>query len=194
MAARRMTVTSRSVELLEVAAAGLMLADQRGQLRVVAFSAESARLGEVVELQNSEGPCLDCVRNGTAVSTADLAADHDRWPLFVPEALAAGFRSVTAVPLRLREQTIGGLNMFSDTATMLRQEDRELAQALAAALPLRRTVPPARGSTVHDETRAWAARSASSGDPSRTENRERPRRNRTGAAPTTRPRFQFRVE
>jgi len=120
-----------SVSLLDVSAAGLLLDDQRGHLALVASSSEETRLLEIFQLQSNEGPCLDCVRNGTAVSTADLAADHDRWPLFVPEALAAGFRSVTAVPLRLREQTIGGLNMFRDTATMLRQEDRELAQALA---------------------------------------------------------------
>jgi GAF domain-containing protein len=120
-----------SVSLLDVSAAGLLLDDQQGHLALVASSSEETRLLEIFQLQSNEGPCLDCVRNGTAVSTADLAADHDRWPLFVPEALAAGFRSVTAVPLRLREQTIGGLNMFSDTATLLRQEDRELAQALA---------------------------------------------------------------
>jgi GAF domain-containing protein len=120
-----------SVSLLDVTAAGLLLDDQRGNLALIASSSEGTRLLEIFQLQSNEGPCLDCVRSGAVVTSADLEADRDRWPLFVPEALAAGFRSVTAVPLRLREQTIGGLNMFSDIATLLADDDRELAQALA---------------------------------------------------------------
>jgi GAF domain-containing protein len=124
-------LVAASVSLLDVSAAGLLLDDQRGHLALVASSSEGTRLLEIFQLQSNEGPCLDCVRTGALVTSADLEADRDRWPLFVPEALAAGFRSVTAVPLRLREQTIGGLNMFSDTATLLADEDRDLAQALA---------------------------------------------------------------
>jgi len=120
-----------SVSLLGVTAAGLLLDDQKGHLALVASSSEGTRLLEIFQLQNNEGPCLDCVRTGTAVTSADLEVDRERWPVFVPEALAAGFRSVTAVPLRLRDEIIGGLNMFSDTATLLGNDDRDLAQALA---------------------------------------------------------------
>jgi len=120
-----------SITLLGVTAAGLLLDDQTGRLALVASSSEESRLLEIFQLQNNEGPCLDCVRTRAAVTSADLETDRDRWPIFVPEALAAGFRSVTAVPLRLRDETIGGLNMFSDTATLMAAEDRDLAQALA---------------------------------------------------------------
>jgi GAF domain-containing protein len=119
------------VRLLEVAAAGLLLDDQKGHLALVASSSEETRLLEIFQLQNNQGPCLDCVRTRSIVSSADLATDVSRWPMFVPEALAAGFRSVTAVPLRLRDVTIGGLNMFSDIAGPLADADRRLAQALA---------------------------------------------------------------
>jgi len=119
------------VSVLGVTAAGLLLDDQKGNLALVASSSEETRLLEIFQLQNNEGPCLDCVRSGAAVASDDLEADRDRWPTFVPEALAAGFRSVSAVPLRLRDETIGGLNMFSDAASALAGEDRELAQALA---------------------------------------------------------------
>lgn len=119
------------VRLLRVTAAGLLLDDQRGSLSLVASSSEETRLLEIFQLQTNQGPCMDCVRTGTTVASEDLAADLERWPVFVPEALAAGFQSVTAVPLRLRDETIGGLNMFSDTPRLLAEEDRRLAQALA---------------------------------------------------------------
>ena len=119
------------VNLLGVAAAGLLLDDQKGNLAVVASSSEESRLLEVFQLQNDEGPCLDCVRSGVSVSYADLRTEIVRWPLFVPAALAAGFLSVTAVPLRLRDQTIGGLNLFDAAAEAVSPDDRRMAQALA---------------------------------------------------------------
>lgn len=119
------------VSLLGVTAAGLLLDDQKGNLAVVASSSEETRLLEVYQLQSNEGPCLDCVRTGRAVTSADLAADAARWPLFVPAALAAGFRSVIALPLRLRESRIGGLHLFSRDPGMLSEDDQRLAQALA---------------------------------------------------------------
>jgi GAF domain-containing protein len=120
-----------AVRLLDVTAAGLLLDDQQGHLALVASSSEETRLLEIFQLQNDEGPCLDCVRRRTVVSSHDLAADISRWPVFVPEALNAGFRAVTAVPLRLRDEVIGGLNMFIDTARRLGERDVQVAQALA---------------------------------------------------------------
>ena len=120
-----------SIELLGVAAAGLLLKDHRGNLAVIASSSEEMRLLEIFQLQNDEGPCLDCVRLATSVSSGDLAEDAARWPTFVPAALEAGFRSVVAVPLRLRDMTIGGLNLFSDLPQELSPDGQRLAQAMA---------------------------------------------------------------
>jgi GAF domain-containing protein len=119
------------VRLFGVSAVGLLLDDQRGNLAVVASSSEETRLLEIFQLQSDQGPCLDCIRSGTAVTSGDLAADSERWPTFVPAALAAGMRSVAAVPMRLRDQTIGGLNMFDARAQPVVPGDRRLAQALA---------------------------------------------------------------
>jgi len=124
-------LTERSVELLEVAAAGLMLADQRGQLRVVAFSAESARLVEVFELQNSEGPCLDCFHTGKQVVNLDRRQVRARWPRFAAEAAKLGFRSAHALPMRLREQVIGAVNLFAVTDAPLSPDDVAVGQAMA---------------------------------------------------------------
>lgn len=119
------------VRLLGVTAAGLLLNDHQGRLAVVASSSEETRLLEIFQLQNDQGPCLDCVRTGAAVISGDLDADRARWPLFASFAIEAGFRSVAALPLRLREQTIGGLNLFDGRAVPVSPEDRRLAQALA---------------------------------------------------------------
>jgi GAF domain-containing protein len=124
-------LVARCVNLLGVTAAGLLLDDQRGNLAVVASSDESTRLLEIFQLQTNEGPCLDCVRSGSAVSSDDLHDDDERWPRFVPAAVDAGFRSVVAVPLRLRDQTIGGLNLFHARPDPISNDDRRLAQALA---------------------------------------------------------------
>jgi GAF domain-containing protein len=119
------------VLVLGATAAGLLLDDQKGNLALVASSSEESRLLELFQLQNNQGPCLDCVRTGIAVTSGDLEVDKDRWPLFVPAARMAGFRSVAALPLRLRDQVIGGLNLFMVSPREVPLDDRRLAQALA---------------------------------------------------------------
>lgn len=124
-------LAARCVEVFDVDAAGLMLAAPSGDLRVVASSSAEMRVLEVFEIQAEEGPCPDCYRSGTAVFSADLSDGTARWPNFTPEALAAGFRSAVALPLRLRGDTIGALNMFRRPSGDLVQEDLAAAQAFA---------------------------------------------------------------
>jgi transcriptional regulator with GAF, ATPase, and Fis domain len=119
------------VHVLGVTAAGLLLDDQQGNLALVASTSQETRLLELFVLQNNEGPCMDCVRTGAAVTSDDLAQDLDRWPAFVPAARGAGFHSAAAVPMRLREQTIGGLGLFLDLPQPIPAASRRLAQALA---------------------------------------------------------------
>lgn len=119
------------VELLGAAAAGLLLTDQRGGLQVVATSDERARLLELFQLQADEGPCLEAYHTGQIVQVDDLAMAEQRWPAFVREALAEGFRSVQAVPMRLRGNVIGALNLFGAGAGPLAQHDLAIARALA---------------------------------------------------------------
>jgi transcriptional regulator with GAF, ATPase, and Fis domain len=124
-------LTDRSVQLLDVSAAGLLLADPRGELRVVAASSEAARLLELFQLQSDQGPCLDCFRSGQPVQAVDLAAESRRWPRFAPAARDAGFAAVQALPMRLREQVIGALNLFRADAGALAPADVRVGQALA---------------------------------------------------------------
>jgi GAF domain-containing protein len=123
-------LTGRCVELLGATAAGLLVADREGRLRLTAASSERTRLLELFALQNEEGPCLDCYRMGRPVVNEDLALDS-RWPRFAREALEAGFRSVHALPMRLREVVVGSLNLFMAGPGPFSEADVSVAQGLA---------------------------------------------------------------
>jgi GAF domain-containing protein len=124
-------LADRSVRLLDVSAAGVLLADARGKLRVAAASTEAAGLLELFQLQNDQGPCLDCYRTGQPVSVADLASASDRWPQFAAAANQAGLRAVQALPMRLRGQVIGALNLFRADPGPFDPAGQRMGQALA---------------------------------------------------------------
>jgi GAF domain-containing protein len=125
------TLTERCVQLLGVDAAGILLIDQRGTLKLVAASTEQTRLLELFQLQNEEGPCLDCYHSGQSVACADLTAAPQRWPLFATAAREQGFAAVQAVPMRLREQILGALNLFSSSPNSIPTDATAVAQSFA---------------------------------------------------------------
>ncbi|MGH8962837.1 MAG: ANTAR domain-containing protein [Jatrophihabitantaceae bacterium] len=124
-------LVEHSVQLLDTDEAGLLLTDQRGSLHVMASTDEQTRLLELFQLQADEGPCLDCYNSGNLVAAPDLAAMSDRWPRFTPAALSEGYAAVHALPLRLRTDVIGALNLFSTSPGALSEDDLHIAQALA---------------------------------------------------------------
>ena len=125
------SLTADCAHLLDVASAGLLLADGRGVLHVMAASSERTRQLEVFQVQRSDGPCRDCYLDGAPVSAPDLHEESGRWPQFVPAALGAGFVSVHALPMRLRNTVLGALGLFGTNAGALDPDDLSLAQALA---------------------------------------------------------------
>jgi transcriptional regulator with GAF, ATPase, and Fis domain len=108
------TLTERCVELLEVDAAGLLLADSGGVLRLVAASTQQAKVVELFQIQHDAGPSVDCYRTGQVVSIGDIRSDSAtaRWPQFATAAAEVGFVGVHVIPMRLRDQIIGTLNLF----------------------------------------------------------------------------------
>jgi len=130
-------LVGHSVALLAADAAGIMLVDPRGRLRVVASSSEESDWTELMQIQADEGPCIDCVRTGEPVTITDLDTAAAHWPRFAAalhERIAPDegrYRSVHALPLRLRGEAIGGMNLFHTRPGPLPAADLRLGQALA---------------------------------------------------------------
>lgn len=141
-------LTERCVELLAADASGLMLADQRGELRLMAVTAERARVLELFELQIDEGPCRDCFATGLAITNVDLTEAYQRWPVFTPAAVEAGFGATHALPMRLRGQVIGALNLFTDGVAPLNDDEIAVGQAMADVA----TIGLLHERTLHEQT------------------------------------------
>ena len=124
-------LTERCVALLDTSEAGVMLADGTGQLRHAACSNERMRIVELFELQLEEGPCFDAYRTNEPVMCTSPEDVARRWPRFAPHVHDAGFESVAAVPMRLRSEVIGALNLFTSRPLALDADELRLAQALA---------------------------------------------------------------
>ncbi len=127
------TLAERCVELLETVEVGLVLLDRHGGLQVMASSTERMRVAELFEVQHDEGPCLDCQRGGQQILNEPLDSADDRWPRFGPMARDAGFRMAHALPLRLRQDVIGAMNIFDTESRELTARQVTLSQALADA-------------------------------------------------------------
>jgi hypothetical protein len=126
-------LAGRCAELLGVSACGVLLADHFGELNLVAASAEEARLLELAQLQGAEGPCMDAYRTGTSIQQSNLTGPGQPWPDFARAARAAGFAAVHALPMRLREERLGAVNLLSDVPGPLDEDTIALGQALADA-------------------------------------------------------------
>jgi transcriptional regulator with GAF, ATPase, and Fis domain len=136
------------VELLDCSEAGLLLADASGALRVMASSSERADALDLLQSQNEEGPCFECYHRGRPIFSEDLKADTGRWPTFAAAATEMGFQSVQAIPMRVRGQTVGALNLFRSGAGRIAERDMPLGQGMAdiaaVALLQERTVRESR--------------------------------------------------
>ena len=123
-------LTERCADLLNVEAAGFLLADPLGQLRLLAATSEQARDIELFQLQADEGPCVQCYATGHPVSVADVRSDLAAWPRFAGAARDAGFAAVHAVPMRAAGSVLGALGLFGISPGVLDAADLLVAQTL----------------------------------------------------------------
>jgi GAF domain-containing protein len=124
-------LAERCVELLDCTEAGLLLVDAAGVLRVMASSSERSDALDLLQTQNDEGPCFECFHRGAPVSSTDLEDEFARWPTFGPAAVAHGFCSVQALPMRARGNTVGALNLFRSGSGQIWDNDLPLGQGMA---------------------------------------------------------------
>jgi GAF domain-containing protein len=148
-------LTERCAELLDIEAAGFLLADPLHQLRLLAATSERARELELFQLQADEGPCVDCYATGRPVSVADIRGATARWPRFVPAAVEAGFGSVHAVPMRATGIVLGALGLFGTRHGELTEADLLVGQTLThiACVAILQEHPPT-PATVMPQLRA----------------------------------------
>ena len=125
------SLTDHAAAVSGADAVGLVLADHHGDLQFMAASNSSGRAMELFQLQSDEGPCLDCFKQKRPVVNADLAHAGAQWPVFAPLAMGAGFESVHAFPMRLRDEVIGALNLFGRSSIRFDEAEIRVVQALA---------------------------------------------------------------
>lgn len=125
------SLVGTSAEFLNAAEGGLLLVGEGGALDLVASTSERSRLVDTLQVSSGAGPSIESYRTGSVVSVADISLVTDAWGEFRKSALAEGFRSAHAVPLRLRRSVIGTLTLFRNDEGELSNEDASVAQGLA---------------------------------------------------------------
>ncbi|RIJ48955.1 ANTAR domain-containing protein [Clavibacter lycopersici] len=149
------TLVDQATLLFDASAAGIIIGPDAQHLEVVASTSEKSRLVGLMQLEVGEGPCVEAVSTGRVVSVADVREIADRWPAFSEQAAGAGYVSVHAIPLRLRGQVIGSLNLFREHEGALNEADATAAQALADVATIsvlqERTIRDS--ALVHDQLR-----------------------------------------
>jgi hypothetical protein len=145
-------LAERTAELVDAAEVGLVVVDARGKLRVMASSTERVRVLELFEVQSDEGPCLQTFRTGEPLLNQALDENGGKWPVFGPMARVIGFQTAHALPMRLRTDVIGAMNIFhADAATVGIMQERavrratDLAAQLQSALNTRIVIEQAKG-------------------------------------------------
>lgn len=140
------TLVDHATELFDASASGIILGPDDEHLDVIVSTSEESRLVGLMQIRAGEGPCVEAVTTGRVVSVVDRAEMSERWPTFAQAADELDYLSVHAIPLRLRGQTIGSLNLFRNQEGALNKDDAIAAQALADVA----TISVLQERTIHD--------------------------------------------
>lgn len=124
------SLVDNATALFDASAAGILLVNQRQELEVVASTSERSNLIGLMQLEAGEGPCVEAFVTGAAVSVSDADEMRRRWPRFAAASEEAGYASVHSIPLRLRDTTLGSMNLFREIPGALNDEDAIAARAL----------------------------------------------------------------
>ncbi|MDN3023570.1 GAF and ANTAR domain-containing protein [Streptomyces sp. S.PB5] len=135
--------------LLAVDAVGVVMSDARGELRTMSSSAVDLGRLDLLQLQQDDGPSVDCFRSGEAVTADDLRIGT-RWPEYTAGALAAGYVSVHVLPLRLDGGAIGAVALANRRSGVLPDADLVVAQGMSDVTALTLTHGPGEHARPYD--------------------------------------------
>jgi GAF domain-containing protein len=124
------SLVDNAAQLFDAQAAGILLANPQRELEVVASTSERSSFIGLLQLEAGEGPCVEAFFTGETVSVENTEEMQRRWPHFAAISQQLGYASVHSIPLRLRDTTLGSMNLFRDTTGELNATDAVAARAL----------------------------------------------------------------
>lgn len=135
-------------------AASMTLEELAGRPETPAASSAAARAADAVQYRSGAGPCLEAIRSGDMVSVG-LSDSRLRWPEFTDAAVTSGFQGLLALPLQVRDRTLGSLNLYSLSHGSFSPDEQAVARAFAdqAAKVLSNAVEFAAAETRNEQLR-----------------------------------------
>ena len=111
---------------------GISTIDRKGTVTTRAATGELVWVLDRLQYALGEGPCVDTLR-GVGVVAAPHIRHDQRWPEYVPQAVAAGLKAQLAVKLYLDDEgTLGGLNLYSTRSEDIDEHAEGIADLFAA--------------------------------------------------------------
>ena len=117
-------------------AAGVSLVRSKGTIDAPAASDDVVEIGDRLQAELGEGPCLGAIWEEDMVYVADLETDP-RWPRWGPRLhQATGVRSLLSLRLFTVQNTLGALNLYSSKPDGFGEQDKAEGSALAAHIAI----------------------------------------------------------
>lgn len=122
---------AHATAVVETAGAGIMLADEGGDLNFVAASEERIVEAEQRQARLESGACFEAFTTNNVVVAEDLGVE-ERWPDYRRHVMSLGLRSVVGVPMNAFGETIGVINFYREDATSWSEADIGAAEIITA--------------------------------------------------------------
>nr|WP_274617545.1 GAF and ANTAR domain-containing protein [Nesterenkonia sp. AY15] len=106
-------VVAAAIELIPGAEeASLSVVTGREEVETVAPSSELLRRLDDLQVELTEGPCLEAIYSEQTIRVREMATEA-RWPVFAEKATEAGVGSMLAFQLFVVGDNLGALNLYS---------------------------------------------------------------------------------
>jgi len=123
-------LTESVTAVLGLSGSGVTMAEE-GRLHFVTAVSEASGELERNQEQQQAGPCRDAYDTGEVVRVSDVRVESTRWPEFSAAASRLAVAGVAGIPMRLADQIIGALNLYSPQPREWSDEDIAVAAVLA---------------------------------------------------------------